>query len=265
LLLTGPVQLTRLLRLSGTIELAGLLLSLPVRYGRQWRLTGLPRQAVLPRLAGTVQLTRRLLSGPDLSGQPIRPLLAGWSCLPDRPVRIDEAGIGAAEFALLEHDLPADILHRVKLAHKALVALHHRLRNRQRHRGEARAARARADGEAARALGEKAELCAGTVVDLDPADPSVRVGVKFDRDVPRIVGGSTFRHFDEAGGAANAERRRRRRDLHVAGFCHRGGNEGGGALGDVEDRRVALAAVLIDVIVDGDLGARLEIKGGGRR
>jgi hypothetical protein len=51
LLLTGPVQLTGLLRLSGTIEpirLLPLVLSLAVRYGRQWRLTGLPRQAVLP-------------------------------------------------------------------------------------------------------------------------------------------------------------------------------------------------------------------------
>ena len=144
LLLTGPVQLTRLLRLPGTIELAGLLLSLPVRHGRQWRLTGLPGQAVLPDLAGTVQLTRLLLlSGPDLSGQTIWPLLTGLELLPDRPVRIDEAGIGAAEFALLEHDLPADILRRVKLAHKALVALHHRLRNRQRHRGEAHAAGSR--------------------------------------------------------------------------------------------------------------------------
>ena len=110
LLLTGPVQLTRLLRLSGSIELAGLRLSLPVRHSRQRRLTGLSGQAVLPVLAGTVQLTGLLLSGPDLSGQTIRPLLTGLELLPDRPVRIDEAGIGAAEFALLEHDLPADIL-----------------------------------------------------------------------------------------------------------------------------------------------------------
>jgi len=145
----------RLLRLSGTIELAGLLLSLAVRHSRQWRLTGLPGQAVLPRLAGTIQLTRLLLSGPVLSRQTIRPLLAGLQ-LPDRPVRIDEAGIGAAEFALLEYELPADILRRVKLTHEALVAQHHGLRNHQRHRGEARAARARANGEAARALGEKA-------------------------------------------------------------------------------------------------------------
>jgi hypothetical protein len=55
LLLTGPVQLTGLL--SGAVKLTRLLLSLAIRYGRQWRLTGLPRQAVLPRLAGTVQLT----------------------------------------------------------------------------------------------------------------------------------------------------------------------------------------------------------------
>ena len=211
----------------------------PWRFGtrRQRRLTGLPGQAVLPRLAGTVQLTRLLLlSGPDLSRQTIWPLLAGLE-LPDRPVRIDEAGIGAAEFALLEHDLPAEILRRVELTHKALVAQHRLRRDHQRHRGETRAARARADGEAAGALRQKAEPRAGAVVDLDPADPAVGIGIKLDRDIVRIVGGGAFRHFDEAGGAANAERRRRRRDLHVAGFCHRGGNESGGALGDVEDRR----------------------------
>jgi hypothetical protein len=33
--------------------------------------------------------------------------------------------------------------------------------------------------------------------------------------------------------------------------------------GDIEERRVALATVLIDVIVDGDLGVGLEIEGGG--
>lgn len=143
LLLTGPVELTGLLRLSGTIEpirLLPLVLSLAVRHTRQWRLTGLSRQAVLSPLAGTVQLTRlRLLSGPDLSGQAILPLLARLK-LPDRPVRIDEAGIGAAEFALLEHDLPAEILRRVKLTHKTPVAQYRRLRNHQRHRGEAHAA-----------------------------------------------------------------------------------------------------------------------------
>ena len=44
--------------LSGAVKLPRLLLSLAIRYGRQWRLTGLPGQAVLPRLAGTIQLTR---------------------------------------------------------------------------------------------------------------------------------------------------------------------------------------------------------------
>ncbi len=151
----------------------------------------------------------------------------------------------------------------MKPTHNALIAQNHRLRNRQRHRCEAHAAATWPDGEAACALRQKAEPRAGAVVDLDAADAPVRVGIELDRDVIRIVGGRTLRHFDEAGGAANAKRCRWRRDLHVAGLCHRGGDESGGALGDVEDRRVALAAVLIDVIVDGDLRARLEIKGGG--
>ena len=104
LLLTGPVQLTGLL-LSRTIELTRLLLSGTIRHARQRRLTGLSGQTIWPPLAR----------------QTIRPLLAGLQ-LPDRSVRIDEAGIGAAEFALLEHELPADILRRVKLTHEALVA-----------------------------------------------------------------------------------------------------------------------------------------------
>jgi hypothetical protein len=221
LLLTLAVRRARLLLLTGPVQLTGLLLTGTIRHAWQRRLTGLSGQTIWP----------------PLSGQTIWPLLARLQ-LPDRPVRIDEAGIGATEFALLEHELPADILRRVKLTHKALVAQHHGLRNRQRHRGEARAARARPDGEAARALREKAEPRAGAVVDLDPSDPAVGVGIKLDRDVVRIVGGGTFRHFDEAGGAANAERRRRRRDLHVAGFRHRGCNKSRSALGDVEDRGV---------------------------
>ena len=76
-------------------------------------------------------------------------------------------------------------------------------------------------------------------------------------------GASGFRHFDETGGAPNAERRRRCRNFHVAGFCHRRGDESSRTLGYVEDRGVALAAVLIDVIVDGRVRARLEIKRGG--
>ena len=174
MLLTRPVQLTG--PLSGTVKLTRLLLSLAIGHGRQWRLTGLPRQAVLPRLAGPVQLTWLLLSRPVLSGQAILPRLAGLE-LPDRPVRIDETGIGAAEFALLQHDLPAEILRRVKLTHKALVTQHHRLRNRQRHRGEADAAGAGPDREAARALRQEAEPRPGAVVDLDAADPPVGVGI----------------------------------------------------------------------------------------
>ncbi|WP_342613679.1 hypothetical protein R4T50_33855 [Bradyrhizobium sp. NL2] len=52
-------------------------------------------------------------------------------------------------------------------------------------------------------------------------------------------------------------------DLHVAGLRHGGRDEGNGALADVEDRRILLAAVLIDVIVDGDLRAGGEVERGG--
>ena len=227
-------------------------MSLAVRYGRQWRLTGLSGQAVLSRLAWTIQLTGRLLSGPVLSRQAILPLLAGLNC------RIGRFGLTKPGLArrnsrcwntTCRPRFCVEWSWRTKPWSRSITAA----ANRQRHRGEAHAAGAWPDGKAARALRQKAEPRAGAVVDLDAADPSVGVGIKLDRDVVRIAGGSALRHLDEAGGAANAERRRRRRDLHVAGFRHRGGDESGGALGDVEDRGVVLAAVLIDVIVDGDL------------
>jgi hypothetical protein len=50
----------------------------------------------------------------------------------------------------------------VKLTHKTLVAQHHRLRNRQRHRGEAHAAGAWPDGETARAPSREAETASAT-------------------------------------------------------------------------------------------------------
>ncbi len=254
------------MRLSGARRRAGsrrgapLLLSLAVRRARRLLLTGPVTGPLL--LSRTIWLTGLQLSRPALSRRTVLPVLAGLK-LPVRPVRIDEIGIGAAEFALLEYHLASEILCRVELPHKALVPQNHRLRNHQRHRGEAGAARAGPNGEAARALRQKPEPRAGAVIDLDLADPAIGIGIELDRDVVRIVGGGAFRHFDQTGGAANAQRCGRRRDLHVAALCHGGGDESRGTPGDVEDRRVALAAILIDVIVDGDPGVRLEIEGGG--
>src|SRR6185295_11139632 len=108
-----------------------------------------------------------------------------------------------AEFALLEHHLASEILRGVELPNKTLVAQNHRLRNHQRHRGEAKAARTCPDSEAACALRQEAEPGTGAVTDLDPADPSVGIGIELDRDVVRIVGGGAFRHFDQTGGATN--------------------------------------------------------------
>ena len=181
--------------------------------------------------------------------------------MPDRAVRIDEIGIGAAEVALLLHHLAAEILRRMNLAHKTLVALHHLRRNEQRHRGNAPAADAEAHAEAAGALRKEAEPRARAVVDLDAADMAVGVGIKLDVVLARRA--AVFRHLDEAARAANAERRGRRRDLHVAGLGDGSSDESGGALGDVEYAGIVLAAVFIDVGVDGDLRVGLEIEGGG--
>jgi len=102
-------------------------------------------------------------------------------------------------------------------------------------------------------LRQEAEPRTGAVVDLDPSDPAVGVGIEFDGDIVGVVGGGALRHFDEAGGAANAEGCGRRRDLHVAGFCDRRRDKGHGALGDVERAGILLAAVFIHERVDGDL------------
>jgi len=125
-LLSGqPVGLTRLAGLTLTrltLPLATLL----------WRagLLALPAgdcaRLLLLRLAPTVLLSR--LTGPVLAGLAVWPDLAGragLSGLADRPVRIDEIGIGLAEGApLLEH-AAADRLRGMHLADKTLVALQH--------------------------------------------------------------------------------------------------------------------------------------------
>ena len=177
-------------------------------------------------------------------------------------VRIGLAGIGAAERALFLHDLAAEILRGVNLAHKTLVARDLLRRKRQRYCREARAAGARADGKTARALRQRAEPYAAAIVDLDPADPAVSVGIKFDRDVAGC-GGGAFRDLDQAGGAADAERCGRRRNPHVACLGHRRGDEGNRALGDVEQRAVLFAALLVDVAVDRDLGAGRQVERSG--
>src|ERR1019366_8940706 len=98
---------------------------------------------------------------------------------------------------------------------------------------------------------------ARSLTSIRPTLPSV------DRDMVRARGGCAFRHLDKFGGAANAERRGRRRYFHVAGLGDGGGNEGHGAPGDIEQRGVFLAAVLIDKTVDRDPRVGGEIESGG--
>ena len=65
-----------------------------------------------------------------------------------------------------------------------------------------------------------------------------------------------------ARGAANAERRGRRRDLHVAGLGDRGGDEGDRALGDIEDAGILIAAILVDVMSMVISGVGRQMEGG---
>jgi len=164
--------------------------------------------------------------------------------------------------APLGDDLAADALRGVNLTHKTLVAQRLPRRNHKRQRGKAPAG-AGPDRKTAGALRQKTEPRAGAIIDLDPADPAVRIGIELDRDIVRIARGRAFRYLDKAGGAANAERRGRRRYFQVAGLGDGGGNEGYRALGDIEQRGVLLAAVFIDKIVDRDLRVGGEIERGG--
>jgi hypothetical protein len=101
----------------------------------------------------------------------------------------------------------------------------------------------------------------GAVVDLDPSDFAVRVRIEFDRNVVGSAGGGAFRHFNEAGGAAKAKRRRRCRYFHVARFGHRGGDKSHRAFCDIEQRRVGFSAILVDKVVDRDprMAVRLNV------
>jgi hypothetical protein len=111
---------SRLLWLTRSLQL----LTLPVRRAgllRRLRLTG----PVLQLLSGTVLLTGLRLTGAILqAGLLPRPVLSRQSILtrPARRVATVEAGVGAPEGALLVDDAAAEILRRVKLADKTLVA-----------------------------------------------------------------------------------------------------------------------------------------------
>ena len=79
------------------------------------------------------------------------------------------------------------------------------------------------------------------------------------------------RHIDNAGSAANAERRGRRRDLHIAGLGHLARHEGNRATRDVEQGGIGVAALLIDKFVDddarigGEAERRLVVEGNAKR
>jgi hypothetical protein len=152
-----------------------------------------------------------LQSGPVLlTRQTILPLQAGLPSGATSPWALSALDLP------LGHDLTPKVLRGVDLAHKSLVALSLLRRDQQRHGGEAPAAYGRPDGKTARALCEKAEPRAGTVIDLDPSHLAVRIGIELDRDIVGAARGRAFRHLDKSGGAANAERCGRCRYGHVA-------------------------------------------------
>ena len=91
-----------------------MLLTLPVRRARLLRLT----RALQLLLSGTVPQTGLLLTRTVLARQSV--LLRSAA----RRVEAVDAGVGAAEIALLVVNAAAEVLRRVKLTHKALIAQH---------------------------------------------------------------------------------------------------------------------------------------------
>ena len=199
-------RLPRLLRRARTRRLR----ALPVRRAGWLRGEAVLLTGLLPL---TTRLTRRRRRGAVWSRQGVRPLRPRLQRLP--AVRIGLAWIGAAEGALLVDHAPTEILRRVKLAHKPLIAQNLLRRDRQRHRGRARSAHTAPDRKAAGAARQRAELGAAVIIDLDPPDPAVRIGIELDRDIVRR-GGGAFRHLDEAGGAARRSRPRHRQKYRPA-------------------------------------------------
>ena len=99
-------------------------------------------------------------------------------------------------------DLAADGARRERLAHEGAVALGFLAGNLQRRRGEA-AARSRTHRETGGATRQDTKLRAIAAKHFDAADPAVGVGIEFYGD---LAGGSAaLRHFDQTGGAANAQ------------------------------------------------------------
>ena len=164
------------------------LLPLPVgraRLRRRWRLT---RPVLQLLLSGTVLLAGLLLLQPGQfckpGGCPVR-FCPGNPFCPDRRGALPRLtpGLARRKARCWSTTAAAEILRRVNLTHEALVALHLLRRNRQRHGGETRAADAGADREAAGALRQEAKPRARAVIDFDPSDLAVGVGIKLDRDI----------------------------------------------------------------------------------
>ena len=101
---------------------------------------------------------------------------------------------------------------------------------------------------------QRAEPLALPAENIDAADAPIGIGIKLDLRLAaaRSTRRRIVRNIDNARGAADAERRGRRRDRHVAALRHETRDEGDRAARDVEHGLVALGALLVDEFVDDD-------------
>jgi hypothetical protein len=93
---------------------------------------------------------------------------------------------------------------------------------------------------------------------IDPTDTPIGIRVEPDLRLAGAAGRGAVGNIDDAGRAANAKRRCRRRDRHVAGLCHEARNESDRAARNVEHGFVALCPFLVDEFVDNDARIRAE-------
>src|ERR1700754_4300328 len=160
------------------------------------------RRARRPLQAGLARLSREARLHARLTGSRRDPRLQARLSLRTRLLRTSvlplQAGTGGRILPALNlplgDDPASEILRRVDLTHKALIAQRLLRRDHERHRGEAPAAHGRPDCKTAGALRQKTEPRPGAVVDLDPSHFAVRVRIEFYRDVVGATGCRTFRH-----------------------------------------------------------------------
>ena len=194
------------------------------------RLLALTRRSALMRRTRLVRLALRMGRG----AVPLRatlPLISveGLLLAARRPV-VWSRPVRTADTQPLDGHAAADCVADTQPLQHAAVARRLARRNLKGHGADAPTGAAR-NSKGAGAPRQRAEPAALAVKDLDLSDMAVGIRIELDPRFGRTRGprAAFFRHIDHAGRAADAERRTRRGDFHIAGLGDEAGDKGGGA------------------------------------